>query len=153
VGTFVVRSGGVNSVTDQGADPAGIGQADNNGAEYAALATGCNPNSGKCTATSFFNASCYQAAAPGTLGNSGRNTLFGPRFWIFDTGVHKDGNIVIGGAKLQYQFRAEAFNVLNHPIANAINTNIDSRYFVDVSGYYSNNGGQRTMQMGFTLSF
>ena len=148
-GVFIYRSGSVNTITDQGANTSGMGV--DNGV-HAELVPGCNPNAGPRTKTEFYNPACYTFPAAGTLGNSGRNTLFGPRFWIWDAGLHKNGPIF--GEKLKYQFRAEAFNVLNHPIPNSLNTDINGgSAFGSVNGLYNNNGDQRAMQLGLRLIF
>jgi len=153
-GVFAFRSGSVNNLTDQGEDLGGLGEdgsADGYG-ERLSLVPGCNPNSGSRSKTEFFKTSCYALPAPGTLGDSPRNGLFGPRFWIWDAGLHKNGRVV--GEKLRYQFRAEAVNVLNHPIPNSLNTNINSGAFGQVNGLYTNGtGNNRTLQLGLRLLF
>ena len=153
-GTFIVRSGstggpnGQFTVTDAGSDLAGMGV--DNG-QHAQLVAGCNPNSGPRTVAKFFNTSCFVMPAPGTLGNAPRNLIFGPRFWIWDAGLHKNGKIV--GEKVGYQFRAEAFNVLNHPIPNQVDTGITDGTFGAVTSVYNNNGDQRILQLGLRLLF
>jgi hypothetical protein len=153
-GTFIVRSGstggpnGQFTVNDAGSDLAGLGV--DNG-EHAQLVAGCNPNSGPRSKNQFFNTSCFTLPAPGTLGNAPRNLIFGPRFWIWDAGLHKNGKIY--GENLAYQFRAEAFNVLNHPIPNQLDAGITDGTFGAVTGVYNNNGDQRIMQLGLRLIF
>ncbi len=153
-GTFIVRSGstggpnGQFTVTDAGEDLAGLGV--DNG-EHAELVSGCNPNSGPRTRNEFFNMACFAFPTPGTLGDAPRNVIFGPRFWILDAGLHKDGRII--GEKLGYQFRAEAFNVLNHPIPNQVDSGITDGTFGAVTSVYNNNGDQRVMQLGMRLLF
>jgi hypothetical protein len=153
-GTFIVRSGstggpnGQFTVTDAGSDLAGMGV--DNG-QHAQLVAGCNPNSGPRTVAKFFNTSCFVMPAPGTLGNAPRNLIFGPRFWIWDAGLHKNGKIV--AEKVGYQFRAEAFNVLNHPIPNQVDTGITDGTFGAVTSVYNNNGDQRILQLGLRLLF
>ena len=156
-GVFTFRSGGFSdpsgtwSPTDQGEDLAGIGN-DNN--ERLALVPGCDPNSGPRTYAEFFNTKCYAFAAPGTLGDSPRNGLYGPRFWIWNASLHKGGNIV--GERVKYEFRAEAVNVLNHPIPNGINTNITSGAFGQINSLYTAgnpSGNQRALQLGLRLLF
>jgi hypothetical protein len=147
-GVFIFRSGGVNNVNDAGEDLAGLGT--DNG-EHAQLIAGCNPNSGPRKVAEFYNTSCFALPAPGTLGDAGRNIIFGPRFWILDAGLHKNGQII--GEKLRYQFRAEAFNVLNHPIPNSLDNGITDGTFGAINGVYNNNGDQRVMQLGLRLIF
>lgn len=153
-GTFIFRSGstggpnGQFTVTDAGEDLAGLGV--DNG-EHAELVSGCNPNSGPRTRNEFFDSACFTMPAPGTLGDAPRNVIFGPRFWILDAGLHKNGRII--GEKLGYQFRAEAFNVLNHPIPNQVDSGITDGTFGAVTSVYNNNGDQRIMQLGLRLLF
>jgi Carboxypeptidase regulatory-like domain len=153
-GTFIVRSGstggpnGQFTVTDAGSDLAGLGV--DNG-EHAQLVAGCNPNGGPRSKTEFFNTSCFTLPAPGTLGDAPRNLILGPRFWIWDAGLHKNGRIY--DEKLSYQFRAEAFNVLNHPIPNQVDSGITDGTFGAVTSVYNNNGDQRIMQLGLRLIF
>jgi Carboxypeptidase regulatory-like domain len=154
-GAVIIRSGSVGgpngqfTVTDQSANTSGMGV--DNGV-FAELVPGCNPSSAPRSRTEFFNPACYALPADGTLGDSGRNTLFGPRFWIWDAGLHKNGQII--GEKLRYQFRAEAFNVLNHPIPNSLNVNINGgAAFGSVNGVYNNNGDQRALQLGLRFLF
>lgn len=49
---------------------------------------------------------------PGTIGNLGRNTVIGPATFNIDMSLQKDFGL---GADRKLQFRAEMFNVLNHP--------------------------------------
>lgn len=153
-GTFIVRSGstggpnGQFTVNDAGSDLAGMGV--DNG-QHAQLVSGCDPNSGPRNVAKFFNTSCFVMPAPGTLGNAPRNLIFGPRFWIWDAGLHKNGKVV--GERVGYQFRAEAFNVLNHPIPNQLDTGITDGTFGAVTGVYNNNGDQRILQLGLRLLF
>lgn len=154
-GVVTIRSGGFNdpngtfgTVTDQGSDLAGLGV--DNG-EHADLVAGCNPNSGPRSYSQFFNTSCFVLPAPGTLGNSGRNVVYGPRFWIWNAGLHKNGDM--WGERLRYQFRAEAVNVLNHPIPNGLNTNITSGAFGQINSLYGPNNDQRSLQLGLRLFF
>jgi hypothetical protein len=137
--------------TDQGTDIAGMG-ADNN--ERISLVPGCNPNNGPRTDNEFINSSCFVLPAPGTLGNLGRNSIWGPHFWIWNASVHKIGNVV--GEKVKYEFRCEAVNVLNHPIPNSINSNFFSPTFGQVNAVYTAgnpSGNQRALQMGLRLFF
>lgn len=137
--------------TDQGLDLAGMG-ADNG--ERLSLVSGCNPNGGPRSYSEFINTSCFAVPAAGTLGNIPRNYILGPRFWIWNASLHKNGNIV--DEKLTYEFRAEAVNVLNHPIPNSINSNYYSPTFGQINGLYTAgnpSGNQRALQLGLRLIF
>jgi len=59
------------------------------------------------------NLSTYFAIpAPGSNGNSGRNIFTGPSYWNVDLGITKQFNVT---ERIDLQFRAEMFNVFNHP--------------------------------------
>lgn len=161
-GVLSAQSGGVNTINDSGVDVAGLGV---DGGEFAELASGCNPNSGPHKKLDWFDTACYvnptAPASPGsndfleprgTLGNSGRNTLFGPGMWIWDAGLHKSG--FAGTEKLRYEFRAEAYNVLNHPAPNSIDTGIYDGAFGSVNNVYQpSSGSQRNLQLALKLMF
>ncbi len=53
----------------------------------------------------------FAAAAPGVLGNVGRNALTGPGFYNFDVAVGRGFQL---REALWLRFRADAFNLLNH---------------------------------------
>jgi hypothetical protein len=73
----------------------------------------------------WFNPAAFTATAFGTYGNSGRNIIYASPQVNFDTSLFKDFAIK-EAAKLQ--FRAEVFNMLNHPNfrANSLNIYFDS---------------------------
>ena len=60
----------------------------------------------------WFNTSAFQFAPRGSFGNSGRNILEGPGFQNVNFSLLKTTRLKEG---LDLQFRAEAFNLLNHP--------------------------------------
>ncbi len=62
-------------------------------------------------AARFFNPAAFSAPAYGTVGNLGRNTLVAPGFTAWDISLKKVTAIT---ERLNAQFRAEAFNLLNH---------------------------------------
>ena len=72
----------------------------------------------------YFNVSAFSLPAPYTLGNSGRLLpyLRGPGAASLDLSLY---NIPIH-ERLHLQFRAEAFNILNHPQFDVPNTVIGS---------------------------
>lgn len=59
-----------------------------------------------------FNPDAFAVPAPFTYGNSARNMLFGPGFFNWDAAVFKHTAI---GERINLEFRAEFFNILNHP--------------------------------------
>jgi outer membrane receptor protein involved in Fe transport len=60
----------------------------------------------------WYNPACFTASAYGTLGDVGRNALVGPGFVETDLGVMKETRIT---ERVGIQFRAELFNLFNHP--------------------------------------
>jgi hypothetical protein len=60
----------------------------------------------------FFNTAAFSQPAPYTFGNAGRNLVNGPGNNIFDMALHRRFPIGERGA---LEFRAEAFNMFNHP--------------------------------------
>jgi hypothetical protein len=74
----------------------------------------CNPQSGNQTLGQWFNTSCFVTPPAGELGNASRTPASGPGFANTDFSAVK--NFPLGfreGAQLQ--FRAEFFNLFNHP--------------------------------------
>jgi hypothetical protein len=69
--------------------------------------------------TSANSAFCDQRLAANTCsnirGNEGRNTLIGPGITNFDFSMFKNNYLTKNSEALNLQFRAEFFNVLNHP--------------------------------------
>jgi hypothetical protein len=59
----------------------------------------------------WFNSSCYSAQAFGSLGNVPRSSVEGPDFFNLDFSLIKNTKL---WERLDTQFRAEFFNVLNH---------------------------------------
>jgi hypothetical protein len=59
--------------------------------------------------------------APLRLGDLGSNALHGPGFWNINTSVQRTFGIT---EKLKFDFRVDAFNLLNHPNPSAIDTNL-----------------------------
>ncbi len=60
----------------------------------------------------YFNTAAFQNAALGTVGNTGRNMLYGPSLVNVDFSLFKNFQI---NENNQIQFRSEFFNLFNHP--------------------------------------
>jgi hypothetical protein len=74
----------------------------------------------------WFNTSAFKANAPGTFGNSGRDNLQGPGAFTFDAALMRRFNLT---ERHSIQFRAEAFNILNHPVFNNPTATLTSSNF------------------------
>jgi hypothetical protein len=63
----------------------------------------------------YFNTSAVQQADPGTYGTLGRNVLVGPGYVNTDVSMSRNVPLRFLGESGRLTFRAEAFNVFNHP--------------------------------------
>lgn len=72
---------------------------------------GCNVYAGQ-TVNAWYNSACFTPSAYGTIGNLGRNNILGPGYLDTDFGVLKNTRI---NERFNLQFRAELFNIFNHP--------------------------------------
>jgi len=79
-----------------------------------------NPNAGPHTVQQWLNPSAFVLNAPLTFGDAGRNIVTGPNYRDFDFSILKNTQI---GERVNAQFRAEFFNIVNHP-AFALPSNI-----------------------------
>jgi hypothetical protein len=66
----------------------------------------------------LFNPAAFKMPTGLTFGNSGRNSLHGPRTSNFDMGMFKNFPV---GKRFTTQFRAEAFNIFNHTQVTGVN--------------------------------
>ena len=73
---------------------------------------GQDPNAGPKTVAQWFNTSAFALAPAGRFGNLGRNTITGPKYVDLDLTLAKNFPI---HERVSGQFRAESFNLLNHP--------------------------------------
>jgi hypothetical protein len=78
------------------------------------------------TINNWFNLAAFATPAPGTWGNLGRNVGRGPGYYEIDTALEKQMALT---ERLALKFRAEAFNVLNHPIYGDPGSDISSASF------------------------
>ncbi len=163
VGTIVTAtSGSPFTVTvGGGGDPLNTGFNGDFSMDYADLISGCNATPGVTTNASgqllAFNPNCFAVAPPvagGVLvGNSGRNRFYGPGLTTVDFSTFKNFSF---REKLKVQFRAEFFNVLNHPNFAAPNFLNDSNNSIDTSNagvIGSTSTASRQIQLGLKLVF
>jgi hypothetical protein len=81
---------------------------------------GCNLYSGFQTLGAWFNTGCFTLQPLGTYGDAGRDTIIGPNLWNLDNSLTKDFK---ASERVTIQFRAEAFNIMNHPSFQLLPTN------------------------------
>jgi hypothetical protein len=60
----------------------------------------------------WYDPNAFLLPLAGTFGNVARGSFIGPGFWNLDTSLAKKFNVT---EQVNMQFRAEAFNVFNHP--------------------------------------
>jgi hypothetical protein len=75
------------------------------------------------TINNWFNINAFAVPAVDTWGNLGRNVGRGPGYYEIDTALEKEMPIT---ERLALKFRAEAFNLLNHPIYGDPESDISS---------------------------
>jgi hypothetical protein len=82
----------------------------------------------------WFYTGAFAAPAPNSPvpATAKRGTIQGPGFNVLDLGVYRNFRIV---ERLSFQFRAEAFNALNHTNVQTIGTTATSGTFGEVTGY------------------
>jgi hypothetical protein len=78
---------------------------------------------GGSTPSLWINPAAFAVPAPGTFGNAGRNIVRGPRIWQIDLALSRR---VALGERAGLEFRAEGFNVLNHPQRGAPQADISA---------------------------
>jgi hypothetical protein len=73
------------------------------------------PSSDGPGAISFFNPAAYVAAASGTFGDEGRNSIRGPRLTVVNLGIAKTFTLT---ERVHLELRSDWVNALNHPSFN-----------------------------------
>jgi hypothetical protein len=108
---------------------------------------GCNPNDGPKSVTEWFNISCFAIPPAGNFGNVGRNTLIGPGPVDVDFAIAR---VFAIRESAHLQFRAEAFNLANHPIFQQANATPNSPSFGKITATLIDN---REIQLALKLVF
>ena len=135
------------------------------------LVPGCTNNPIQGHVNQWYDPSCFALQPVGTLGNLGRDTLAGPDFTNFDFALMKTTPLRGSSEQSSLQFRAEIFDILNHPNFNLPNQNLFTTCAVSSGcplGYTANSiagqitstignevvgGAQRVIQFGLKLLF
>jgi hypothetical protein len=106
-----------------------------------------NPNAiSNRTSQQWFNTAAFQLQAPGTFGNTGRDTINGPNYKDVDLAILKKVAIT---EQHQLEFRVEAFNSTNR-----VNFNLPNRTFATPQfGTITSAQDARVMQFGVKYIF
>jgi hypothetical protein len=105
-----------------------------------------NPELSDPTTLQWFNTAAFAFPPPGTFGNAGRNILDGPGFQNVNASLLKNTRIT---ERVNLQFRAEAFNLFNHPNFNLPDNFLGSPTF----GRITSARDPRHIQFGLKLLF
>jgi outer membrane receptor protein involved in Fe transport len=102
----------------------------------------------------WFNPAAFAKPAKDTWGNLGRNIARGPGYYEIDTALQKDIPLT---ERLKLEFRAEAFNLLNHPIYSDPGGSISSSSFGVITDQLNDGatgtGTSRRLQFMLRLEF
>ena len=105
-----------------------------------------NPELSNRTTLQWFNTAAFAFPPQGTFGNAGRNILDGPGFQNVNMSLVKNTSLT---ESVNLQFRAEAFNLFNHPNFNLPDNFLGSPTF----GRITSARDQRHLQFGLKLLF
>jgi hypothetical protein len=94
----------------------------------------------------WFNTADFVPNAIGTYGNIGKNSLRGPRLFTTDLALLKTGKV---GERVNYEFRAEFYNVFNNVNFGNPDFGLTDSNF----GQISSAGDPRILQMALKLKF
>jgi hypothetical protein len=139
-GNFTAQSGApftVNISSDQANIGAGPAQRPN---------LSGNPNDGPKTPQQWFNTSVFSLPTLYGFGNAPRNAVVGPGLQEFDLSLQKDIRLT---EATKLQFRAEAYNLFNHPDFNIPNRTAFTTNFGSISSAQDS----RQLQFALKLSF
>jgi hypothetical protein len=117
-----------------------------------------------CTATvhcmSWLNKNNYAKPALGTYGNSGKGSVRGPNLWDADTGLLKNIYPFPSRESINFQFRAEFFNLFNHPQWSDPNVTFANSTFGSIRSTIGTQVGNvlttadyRIIQLGLKMQF
>lgn len=106
------------------------------------------------------NPAAFALPSPGVLGNAPRNFVRGFGAWQINMAVRREFPL---NERFHLQFRAEAFNILNHPNFGAVDSSLTSATFGQATSMLNQSlatlasqyqqGGPRSMQFALRLAF
>jgi hypothetical protein len=112
---------------------------------------GVDPYAGPKSITDWLNPAAFSTPAAGTFGNCGRNTIFGPSFRDADFSILKETRLSQRG---NVEFRAEFFNIFNHPAFAQPETTFGTPGFGEIFNTLGRTLGAGTSrQIQFALKF
>ena len=103
----------------------------------------------------WINIAAFATPANGVFGNEGRDTVTGPSLFQIDAALQKDTKI---NERMGLIFRADVFNIANHPELGSPNVNISSpATFGRITSLANTSpigtGGARSIQLALRLRF
>lgn len=105
------------------------------------------------TPLQWLNKAAFSIAPPGVFGNAGRNILTAPGFEDIDFAISKTTAIK---ERVALQFRAEAFNLFNHPNFGQPSNSITAANYGQITATRTARGdlgSSRQLQLGMKLVF
>jgi len=109
----------------------------------------CNGNISNPSASQWYNPGCFVAPAQYQFGNEGRNVLTGPGRNNTDLAIHRSFKIP-GREGISLEFRAEGYNLFNHPQFQFPGSTIGAATAGVISATAVPN---RQLQLAFRLAF
>lgn len=137
----------VDSTNQSGQFPAFDNGGNGNNFNRPERLAGCDPYAGNHSANQWINPACFVAPTPGQLGNASRVPVTGPGFVNTDFSVIKQFAL---RENMGLNFRAEFFNLFNHPQFGLPIADISSPGFGSVNSTVNN---PRVVQFGLKLTF
>jgi hypothetical protein len=98
--------------------------------------------------TEYYNPNAFILQPVGTLGNVGRDSLIGPGFSQLDLALQRNFKTRLLGDAGNVQFRAEFFNILNHPNFAEPNEAVFAGTLTDATETPISSAGQITSTVG-----
>jgi hypothetical protein len=141
----------INTQGDNASIGTGAGSGNNQrpnlvGDPYGGIDTGASiENRGVNPGTYYFNRAAFVVPPQFFLGNLGKDTLYGPGYQNWDVSLFKNTRI---GERINTQFRAEFFNIFNHPNFNVPGLLLNTSTFGVITV-----GDARIIQFGLKILF